>query len=284
MITDHVNRIYASIIAGVMESGHKKTTRGHKTLELQDVTLRTSFRFGFPIITARKMYMASSIGEYVSFMHGHTLESQFAKNGCSFWRPNLEAESWQVHLSDYEIDENDWLGEIYGYQWRRWQDKFDQMEMLVNNLKNNPDSRRHIIVNYDPMATVCLPACHMMYQFQTSSNPITSKTQLNMTITQRSLDVLIGLPYDWTLFGLILAALSHECSFEPGNITMNVGSAHIYEEHFKTAQEIVHKRVVSDHIALGIYPLTEFLNPTIGDFFLMNYPEIEYKPKLELMV
>ena len=137
---EHVNDLYRDVIGVVMSCGQDIDGRNGGTIQLTDVSIRTDFSHGFPIITQRKIYPEQTIGEYVSFMNGCDRMSEFVANGCTFWGKNFAAESWQKELNGIREDTGgtipqDWLGDIYGVQWRRYQGQYDQMAALIKGIQ-----------------------------------------------------------------------------------------------------------------------------------------------------
>ena len=277
-LNEHVSVSYAALLVHIMDKGALKIGRNGTTHEVVGVSLtHDMFSSGFPIITNRHIYFKPALGEFCSFMHGATRNATFVENGCNFWTKNLAAEYWQRYLDEHSLNP-DYLGQIYGAQWRTWLGGLDQWSMVKNLLLEDKRTRRACITSYNPadLKRSCLPPCHMMYQF--IKNEI---GMLDIIVTQRSLDVVIGLPYDWVLFGLMLMSMAFEVDLLPGRIHINVGSAHIYDTHLAAVQEILSEPVSERIISI----LEDYRQDpyTIDRYELLNYPDDLRRIKVEMV-
>lgn len=175
----------------------------------------------FPIVALREIAYKQAFGELAGFIEGTTSKKRFTELGCTYWNTTGQ-------------DDN--LGPIYGAQWRNWQsangEYTDQLVTLINSLKNNPGSRRHILStwNVGDMHKMALPPCHMTAQFNVDSTGF-----LDCVVYMRSVDVMLGLPYDIILYALLTKLLAKDCGYQAGKLKFFFGNTHIYKNHYMDA-------------------------------------------------
>lgn len=204
---------YKNLVDQVMTNGDLRHTRNGVTKSLFGTTLGFDLQEGFPLLTSRKMYHKGVTGELAAMLRGPKTLKDFEKQGCNYWS------KW--------ADEDGQLVLDYGNAWRDF-NGVDQLQNVIDTLIHNPTDRRMIITGWRPdrIAELSLPCCHYSYQFY-----VREGIYLDMIWTQRSADVMIGIPSDAVFAAAWIIAMSKETSLLPGRVTMNFGDTHIYEEH-----------------------------------------------------
>ncbi len=210
---------YLSLLQHIMENGVLKSDRtGTGTKSVFGYQMRFDLSKGFPVLTTKKLHLRSIIHELLWFIKGDTNIKYLNDNGVTIWN------EW--------ADSNGDLGPVYGGQWRSWRGAdgktVDQLSALIDGIKKNPDSRRHIISawNVGELDKMALPPCHAMVQFYVANG------KLSCQLYQRSADVFLGVPFNiasYTLFTMIVAQV---CDLSPGEFIHTFGDAHIYTNHF----------------------------------------------------
>lgn len=221
-----------------------------KTYKLFNNSFNIDLKYGFPIVTGKKIFFEKALAEFKWIYEGRTDLKYLQKNNVNWW-------------NDFAI--NNKLGKIYGYQLRKYGGSFDQVKYVVNEIKNN--SRRAIINLWNPLdlKEQALPCCY------TQMNFVKIKNKLNMSINFRSSDLFLGLPYDIIFAALMLITISKKCELIPSKIGINIADAHIYE---------VHKKNVLEYNKKNIYILPELIG-NYNDYTLKDYKHNEYiKAKL----
>tara|TARA_B100000795_G_scaffold106968_1_gene78987 strand:- start:732 stop:1565 length:834 start_codon:yes stop_codon:yes gene_type:complete len=228
---------YLTLLQDVMQNGVEKGDRtGTGTRSVFGRQLRYDLADGFPLLTTKKLHIRSILHELLWFLSGETNIKYLQDNGVSIWN------AWATESGE--------LGPVYGAQWRRWQGAdeqvFDQITALVDSLKNNPDSRRHIISGWNvallPDETkrpwenaeaglMALPPCHLLYQFYVAEG------KLSASLYIRSNDLFLGNPYNTASLAFLTHMLAQQCDLEVGDIVISIGDAHIYSNHFEQVNE-----------------------------------------------
>lgn len=215
--------------------------------------MRFDLSEGFPCLTTKKLHLKSIIHELLWFLSGDTNIKYLKDNGVRIW------DEW--------ADEKGDLGPVYGYQWRSWPTpdgrKIDQISNLVDQLKNNPNSRRHIVsawnvANVDDMA---LPPCHCLFQFYVADG------KLSCQLYQRSADVFLGVPFNIASYALLTLMLAQVCGLEAGDFVHTFGDAHIYSNHIEQTD----LQLSRDTRSLP----TMKINPDIKDIFAFTFDDFE---------
>jgi thymidylate synthase len=211
-------RQYLDLLDFVLKNGTKKEDRtGTGTLNIFGYQMRFDLNKGFPLLTTKKLHLKSIIYELLWFLKGDTNIKYLNDNGVTIW------DEW--------ADENGDLGRIYGYQWRSWPSydgkHIDQITGLINSIKNNPDSRRHIVSawNVADLEYMALPPCHVLFQFYVE------KGTLSCQLYQRSADIFLGVPFNIASYSLLLVMIAHVTKLTPGEFIHTLGDAHIYSNH-----------------------------------------------------
>tara|TARA_B100002003_G_scaffold241675_1_gene263680 strand:- start:366 stop:1160 length:795 start_codon:yes stop_codon:yes gene_type:complete len=211
---------YLSLMKRVMEEGTLKTDRtGIGTRSVFGHQIRFDLSKGFPCITTKKLHLKSIIHELLWFLQGDTNIKYLQENGVRIW------DEW--------ADENGDLGHIYGYQWRSWPrpdgKHIDQIQQVINSLKNNPNSRRIIVSawNVGEIEQMALPPCHTFFQFYVADS------KLSCQLYQRSADIFLGVPFNIASYSLLTMMMAQVCNLKAGDFIHTFGDAHIYVNHFK---------------------------------------------------
>jgi thymidylate synthase len=224
-------------------------------LPYYDIYAMPSRSEGFPLVTTKKVHLKSIIYELLWFLNGDTNVKYLQDNGVRIWN------EW--------ADENGDLGPVYGYQWRHWRTpqgkEVDQIKNLIEGLKNNPDSRRHIVSAWNPadVDDMALPPCHTMFQFYVNDN------RLSCQLYQRSGDSFLGVPFNIASYALLTMMVAQVCGFELGDFVHTLGDAHIYLNHLEQ---------VKLQLSREPYPLPQMvINPNVKDIFSFKYEDFEIK-------
>lgn len=243
---------YLDLMQCVLDQGHDKTDRtGTGTLSLFGAQLRFNLESGFPLVTTKKLHLRSIIHELLWFLMGETNIRYLKENKVSIW------DEWADSTGD--------LGPIYGAQWRRWPTAdgrtIDQIGDLVRRLKNDPDSRRHIVSAWNPgdISNMALPPCHCLCQFYIAEG------RLSCQLYQRSADLFLGVPFNIASYALLTLMLAQVCKLQPGEFIHTFGDVHLYKNHLEQAR-----------IQLARTPrsLPQMrLNPSIDDIFAFHYED-----------
>ena len=233
---------YLDLVNEVLEHGECRESRVGDTRMLFGKTLHIDcLREGqFPILTHRKMYYGAVLGELAAFLEGAIDLATFKKYGCNYWDAN--AATWAPNEGLSPKDHK--VGQIYGAQWRSWDyygPAIDQLQNLVDNLVDDPYSRRHLLTTYNPsdLGDMCLPPCHLLAQYSVGNDD-----KLSCIVTMRSVDLILGLPADIKLYAALLLLICAEVACEPGDLIFMMGDAHVYENHIGTyikLESLLHK-------------------------------------------
>tara|TARA_Y100001934_G_scaffold145626_1_gene174895 strand:+ start:184 stop:978 length:795 start_codon:yes stop_codon:yes gene_type:complete len=211
---------YLDLMSHVMKNGTLKTDRtGTGTKSVFGYQMRFNLADGFPCVTTKKLHLKSIIHELLWFLKGDTNIKYLKENGVRIW------DEW--------ADENGDLGHVYGYQWRSWPTPegkhIDQIKQVLNQLKDNPNSRRIIVSawNVGEIKNMALPPCHTFFQFYVSEN------KLSCQLYQRSADIFLGVPFNIASYALLTMMVAQVCNFQLGDFVHTLGDAHIYTNHFE---------------------------------------------------
>ena len=211
---------YLALLEKVLSEGASKSDRtGTGTLSLFGTQLQFDLAHGFPLVTTKKVHFKSVAHELLWFISGDTNIRYLKENGVSIW------DEW--------ADEEGNLGPVYGSQWRSWptptgqNESIDQLQEVVEEIRNNPDSRRLIVSawNVAEVPNMKLPPCHMMFQFNVTEG------RLSCSLYQRSCDLFLGLPFNIASYALLTQMVAQATDLRPGNLIISLGDAHIYANH-----------------------------------------------------
>lgn len=249
---------YLDLLQDILDTGVKKAPAREgmpSTLEIFGKSLRFDLQEGFPLLTTKKMFFKGVKAELLWFLNGKTnIEWLWKKGNCHIWDKDafkyfkrLNPDLAEMPFRDFEqgvlqgrkIGNYTYgdCGKIYGYQWTNWETKFDQISNLIISLKENPDSRYHLVTAWNPQDFIAdkqaasLPACHMMFQC------IVQNGKLNTIWYQRSVDTFLGLPFNIASYALLTHILAKECDLQPGELVFMGGSVHVYENHLDAVKE-----------------------------------------------
>ena len=221
---DHPERQYLALLADILENGVQRGDRtGTGTLGVFGRQIRFDLARGFPVLTTKKLHLRSIFIELLWFLKGDTNIAYLKDNGVRIW------DEW--------ADENGDLGPVYGKQWRSWATPdgrvIDQIANLVEGLKTNPNSRRHIVTAWNPadVDDMALPPCHCLFQFFVADG------KLSCQLYQRSADVFLGVPFNIASYALLTLMVAKVVGLRPGEFVHTFGDAHLYLNHLDQARE-----------------------------------------------
>jgi len=258
---------YQQLLSDILERGNRKSDRtGTGTISLFGYQLRYDLAQGFPAVTTKKLHMRSIIHELLWFLRGETNIAYLKENGVTIW------DEWATESGE--------LGPVYGAQWRDWITAdgrhIDQISGLLQDLKNKPDSRRHIVSAWNPgllpderispkenaaAGLQALPPCHTLFQFYVAGG------KLSCQMYQRSADVFLGLPFNIASYALLTLMIAQVTDLQPGDFVLTLGDAHIYLNHLEQVQEQLSRRP---------FPLPRMqLNPECHDLFEFRFEDFE---------
>jgi thymidylate synthase len=251
-------RQYLDLLEHVMENGTRKEDRtGTGTISVFGYQMRFNLEEGFPLLTTKKLHTKSIIHELLWFLKGDTNTRYLNDNGVRIWN------EW--------ADENGELGRIYGYQWRSWtaidQGNIDQISQVIDSIKNNPDSRRHIVSawNASDLNKMALPPCHILFQFYVADG------KLSCQLYQRSADIFLGVPFNIASYAMLLMMVAQVTGLKPGDFVHTLGDAHIYLNHIEQVR-LQLTREPRQLPELKINPeRTSIFDFEFDDFELLNY-------------
>jgi len=215
---------YLDLMRHVLEHGASKGDRtGTGTLSVFGGQMRFPLAENFPLLTTKKLHLKSIVYELLWFLKGSTNVKWLQENGVSIWN------EW--------ADENGELGPVYGYQWRNWETpdgrKIDQIEQVMQSIKRNPESRRHIVTAWNPadVDKMKLPPCHAFFQFYVADG------KLSCQMYQRSADIFLGVPFNIASYALLTLMIAQVTGLKPGEFVHTLGDAHLYLNHLDQARE-----------------------------------------------
>lgn len=249
---------YLDLLSHVMENGQDKGDRtGTGTRSIFGHQMRFDLSETFPVLTTKKLHLRSIIHELLWFLQGDTNIKYLKDNGVRIW------DDW--------ADENGDLGPVYGAQWRSWPapngQSIDQITKLIDGLKNNPNSRRHIVTAWNPafVDEMALPPCHCLFQFYVANG------KLSCQLYQRSADIFLGVPFNIASYALLTRMLAQITGLEAGEFVHTLGDAHIYHNHFEQT-ELQLTRTPKQLPTIWINPdVTDLFQFKFEDFKLQNY-------------
>ncbi|MDI1282115.1 thymidylate synthase [Brevundimonas sp.] len=220
---DHPEFQYLNLLRDILDNGVRRDDRtGTGTLGVFGRQIRFDLARGFPLLTTKKLHLRSILVELLWFLRGDTNIAWLQENGCSIWN------EWADASGD--------LGPVYGKQWRSWAtpngETIDQITRLVEGLKTNPNSRRHIVSAWNPgdIDDMALPPCHCLFQFFVADG------KLSCQLYQRSADVFLGVPFNIASYALLTLMVAQVCGLEPGEFVHTFGDAHLYLNHVEQAE------------------------------------------------
>jgi thymidylate synthase len=239
-------RAYLDLMQRVLDEGTEKTDRtGTGTRSVFGHQMRFDLARGFPLVTTKKLHLKSIIVELLWFLRGDTNIAYLKEHGVRIW------DEWA------DADGN--LGPVYGKQWRNWPTpdgrQIDQINQLLEQIRNTPDSRRLIVSawNVGELDQMALMPCHALFQFYVADG------KLSCQLYQRSADIFLGVPFNIASYALLTMMIAQVCGLQPGEFVWTGGDCHLYSNHLEQARE---------QLAREPYPLpTMHLNPAVTDLF-----------------
>ncbi len=261
---------YLDLLQHVLDHGQKKSDRtGTGTLSVFGYQMRFDLRQGFPLLTTKKLSTRSIFQELLWFLAGDTDVKSLQQKQVTIWDEWATAEQ----TARFGRKEGD-LGPVYGHQWRNFgatknpdgtykRDGVDQIAKLIEGIKNNPDSRRHIVTGWNPAEAdqVALPPCHTLFQFYVANG------ELSCQLYQRSADIFLGVPFNIASYALLTHMIAQVCDLKVGDFVHTLGDAHLYSNHLEQAKL---------QLSRDTRPLPQLkLNPDVKDLFAFTYEDIE---------
>ena len=245
---------YLDLLDRILTEGVKKEDRtGTVTISVFGNQMRFNLEEGFPLLTTKKLHLKSIIYELLWFLRGDTNIKYLKDHGVSIW------DEW--------ADENGELGPVYGHQWRSWPDEnggtIDQIQNVVNQIKNNPDSRRMIVSawNVAEVERMALPPCHTMFQFYVANG------RLSLQLYQRSADTFLGVPFNIASYALLLQMMAQVTGLKAGDFIHTTGDTHLYLNHIEQAKL---------QLTRTPRPLPRMIiNPDVKDIFDFKYEDFQ---------
>ncbi|GAB2699730.1 thymidylate synthase [Paenibacillus thermoaerophilus] len=214
---------YQDLLRDILENGVRKEDRtGTGTISVFGRQLRFDLSKGFPLLTTKKLHTKSIVHELLWFLSGSTNIRYLQENGVTIW------DEW--------ADEQGNLGRVYGAQWRTWQAPdgrvIDQISGVIDQIRTNPDSRRHLVSAWNPaeVEDMALPPCHYAFQFYVANGRLSCMFQM------RSVDTFLGLPFNIASYALLTHMVAQQCDLEPGELIWTGGDVHLYLNHLEQAK------------------------------------------------
>ncbi len=245
---------YLDLMRHVRDTGITKADRtGTGTKSIFGYQMRFDLQAGFPLVTTKKIHLKSIIIELLWFLRGDTNIAFLKQNGVKIW------DEW--------ADEKGELGPVYGAQWRNWPNpkgaSIDQISALIQQLKQNPDSRRHLVSAWNPAEVdqMALPPCHTLFQFYIAEG------KLSCQLYQRSADIFLGVPFNIASYALLTLMMAQILGLQAGEFIHTFGDAHLYLNHLTQVETQLQRQP---------YPLPQMqINPDISDLFAFQYQDFE---------
>lgn len=247
-------RQYLDLLKHILDHGVEKSDRtGTGTRSVFGYQMRFDLSDGFPMLTTKKLHLKSIIHELLWFLTGDTNIAYLRQHGVKIW------DEW--------ADEHGDLGPVYGHQWRFWPtpdgSSIDQISALIDNIKTDPDSRRHIVSawNVADVQHMALPPCHALFQFYVGGG------RLSCQLYQRSADVFLGVPFNIASYALLTMMVARVTGYEPGEFIHTFGDVHLYTNHFDQADE---------QLSRDPHSLPEMrINPVVNSIFKFTFEDFE---------
>lgn len=251
---------YLNLLQDILDNGVERGDRtGTGTLGVFGRQIRFDLSEGFPAVTTKKLHLRSIIHELLWFLNGDTNIQYLNENQVTIW------DEW--------ADENGELGPVYGKQWRSWATPdgqvIDQISEVIHSIKNNPNSRRHIVTAWNPadLPKMALSPCHCLFQF------FVAEGKLSCQLYQRSADTFLGVPFNIASYALLTMMMAQVCDLEPGEFIHTFGDTHLYLNHLEQTKL---------QLSREPRPLPKmWINPEVKDIFSFKYEDfklLDYNP------
>lgn len=249
---------YLDLMKDILDNGaHKSDRTGTGTLSVFGRQMRFDLGDGFPLVTTKKLHLRSIIYELLWFLNGDTNIKYLKDNGVSIW------DEW--------ADENGELGPVYGHQWRSWPApdgrQIDQITQVIQQIKQKPDSRRHIVTAWNPAEVdkMALPPCHALFQFYVADG------KLSCQLYQRSADFFLGVPFNIASYALLTHMFAQQCDLLPGEFVWTGGDVHLYTNHIDQAKlQLTREPYALPQLVISRKPASVF-DYRFEDFEIRNY-------------
>ncbi len=246
--------VYHQLMRDILEKGERKSDRtGTGTYSVFGYQMRFDLNQGFPLVTTKKLHLRSIIHELLWFLKGDTNTQYLKDNNVSIWDEWADAEGN--------------LGPVYGQQWRSWRSSdgrvIDQISEVIEGIKKNPDSRRHLVLAFNPgdVDKMALPPCHAFFQFYVANG------KLSCQLYQRSADVFLGVPFNIASYALLTHMVAQVCNLKVGDFVHTFGDAHLYLNHIEQTK----LQLSREHRPMP----TLKLNPDVKNIFDFKFEDIE---------
>jgi thymidylate synthase len=253
-VSFHPMEPYHQLMRDILARGARKDDRtGTGTLSLFGYQMRFDLQKGFPLVSTKKLHLRSIIHELLWFLKGETNIQYLKENKVGIW------DEW--------ADEEGNLGPVYGKQWRSWESAdgrtIDQISNVIEQIKTNPDSRRHLVIAFNPgdLDKMALPPCHAFFQFYVADG------KLSCQLYQRSADVFLGVPFNIASYALLTQMVAQVCNLQVGDFIHTLGDAHLYLNHLEQAK----LQLTREH-----RPMAQLkLNPDVKQIFDFKFEDIQ---------
>jgi len=270
---------YLDALKDILENGEIRNTRNSKTISKFGIKLDFDISDSFPLLTTKKVYFHGVLHELLWFIKADTNSKNLEKYNVNIWRSNSTRE-YLDDLKLFNYEEGD-CGPIYGFQWRHYGAKYsgpdsnyfglgiDQLKNCIDLIKKDPTSRRIFMSAWNPVQLndMCLPPCHVSYQFY-----VTDDKKLSCMMYQRSGDMFLGIPFNIASTSLLVYIISKITDLKPGNVSIVIGDAHIYEEHIDAVKrQLEREPYEAPKLVINKY----FSN--IDDYKYENFEVVDYK-------
>jgi len=274
-------KAYHDLIHRVLAEGvHKEDRTGTGTLSVFGHQMRFDLQAGFPMMTTKKLHLKSILHELIWFIRGETNIRYLCQNGVRIWDDwpyakykasgdfqGEDIRAFAARIAEDAAFAEKWgeLGPVYGHQWRSWpgpNGAVDQLKQVLEDLRRNPDSRRHIVSAWNPgyIDQMALPPCHAFFQFYVAEG------KLSCQLYQRSADIFLGVPFNIASYALLVHFMAHDLGLEVGDFVHTLGDAHIYSNHL----DQVKLQISREPRTLP----TLWLNPEVPSLFDFTYDDV----------
>ncbi|HAG05413.1 MAG TPA: thymidylate synthase [Cryomorphaceae bacterium] len=274
-------KAYHDLIHRVLAEGvHKEDRTGTGTLSVFGHQMRFDLQAGFPMMTTKKLHLKSILHELIWFIRGETNIRYLCQNGVRIWDDwpyakykasgdfqGEDIRAFAARIAEDAAFAEKWgeLGPVYGHQWRSWpgpNGAVDQLKQVLEDLRQNPDSRRHIVSAWNPgyIDQMALPPCHAFFQFYVAEG------KLSCQLYQRSADIFLGVPFNIASYALLVHFMAHDLGLEVGDFVHTLGDAHIYSNHI----DQVKLQISREPRTLP----TLWLNPDVRSLFDFTYDDV----------
>ena len=274
-------KAYHDLIHRVLAEGvHKEDRTGTGTLSVFGHQMRFDLQAGFPMMTTKKLHLKSILHELIWFIRGETNIRYLCQNGVRIWDDwpyakykasgdfkGEDIRAFAARIAEDAAFAEKWgeLGPVYGHQWRSWpgpNGAVDQLKQVLEDLRQNPDSRRHIVSAWNPgyIDQMALPPCHAFFQFYVAEE------KLSCQLYQRSADIFLGVPFNIASYALLVHFMAHDLGLEVGDFVHTLGDAHIYSNHL----DQVKLQISREPRTLP----TLWLNPDVNSLFDFTYDDV----------